>query len=113
MLRIKMPGGKPMLEAMDVEPTEDVQVEDVAAEPEMVTPMGYVDQTAARYFGPDSICQVCTHFLEPDACEVVAGVIDPAGRCSLFNPDELEEPIDEESIEDVEVSPEVPVEVPD
>ena len=106
MIRIK-----PMTEATDVEPIEEPMMpmmeEAIPAEEPVMSREGYVDQMAARYFGPEAMCQGCIHFLEPDACDVVAGPIDPEGICSLFTADEgaypeevdvaelVEEPIEE------------------
>ena len=30
-------------------------------------------------------CAVCTFFIKPNACKVVAGAISPAGWCKLFD----------------------------
>src|SRR3990167_329368 len=45
---------------------------------------GIVDQSVARYLGPESRCQGCLYFVEGGSCRVVSGEIDPQGVCSLF-----------------------------
>lgn len=78
-----------MPEAMDVAPVEEVIEEPIeeAADDVDMAPSGSVDPMVARYFGPEAMCSGCIHFLEPDACAIVAGPIDPAGICSLHTPD--------------------------
>ncbi len=88
-----------MPEATDVEP-----IGDDAAQGEDMTSEGRVSPDVARYFGPEAICSGCVHFIEPGSCEIVAGPIDPGGRCSLWTSDDAEEKAespDEESSEDL------------
>lgn len=113
MIRVKMPGGAPMPEAVDVAPIEEVLPPEVpevpAEEPIESIPGGSVDPAVARYLGPESRCGGCIHFLEPDACEIVAGPIAPDGVCSLFTPDGGGEEVDlgpeELPVDDAEVDP--------
>ena len=42
---------------------------------------GYIPQTS----GPNK-CVKCSHFLEPNACELVEGPISPLGWCDYFDP---------------------------
>ena len=34
----------------------------------------------------DQKCSICTHFLPPNACQIVAGDISPDGWCGVFTP---------------------------
>jgi hypothetical protein len=46
-----------------------------------------VDQTVAGYLPPEEgpfQCAGCVHFSQPDACEIVDGVIAPDGCCNLY-----------------------------
>ena len=82
------------------EPVEEVVEEAPVDDPTMSMGGGQVDPMAARYFGPESRCGGCVHFLAGEmggTCEIVAGPIDPEGVCSLFTADEMpaEMPIEE------------------
>lgn len=69
---------------------EDMPEEDLMQEgPQMGG--GMVSPESARYFGPDSRCKNCIHFMEPASCEIVSGSIDPDGICSLFTQDSEED----------------------
>lgn len=48
---------------------------------------GQVEQSIARYFAPEFMCGNCIHYMEPNACQIVAGEISPEGICSLHTPD--------------------------
>lgn len=48
------------------------------------TPMGDAGYRQAET--PEMSCQTCAHFQAPDACELVAGRIDPNGVSDLFEP---------------------------
>ncbi len=93
-LRVKVntpPATEEMPEELPVE--EPLEAPAEMPEEPMMLPMaggGQVAQDVARYLGPDAVCQNCIHFLEPNTCEIVAGPIDPQGRCSLFTPDSVE-----------------------
>lgn len=80
---------------------EEVVEEDVEESPLMAG--GIVDPIVARYTGPMDMCATCIHYLEPNACAVVAGPIEPEGICSIYTPDT-------EDVEDVEPVDDVPVE---
>jgi hypothetical protein len=87
----------PVAEEMPVEATE------MAMEPEMpAVEGGLVSPEAARYFGPESRCAGCIHFMEPGTCEIVAGPIDPQGVCVLFEADAMmdEMPTEEMPLEE-------------
>jgi hypothetical protein len=94
-------------------PEEEPMVEEMPAEsmePEAMMPEasgGLVAPEAARYFGPESRCEGCVHFLmaEMGSCEIVSGPIDPQGVCSLFTPDQM---LEEAPLPDGEVMPELP-----
>jgi len=92
-LRIK--GDTPALPAEEsIEEPVEQPVEEQAEPSDGMLPMaggGQVSPEVARYLGPDAICQNCIHFLEPNTCEIVAGQIEPNGRCSLFEADAMEE----------------------
>lgn len=36
-------------------------------------------------------CRYCSHFIEPNACHIVDGFINPEGVCMYFNPNQLGE----------------------
>ena len=57
---------------------------------------GQVGQDVARYLPPDAVCANCIYFMEPNTCDIVAGNIEPQGRCSLFTADDMsgEQPAD-------------------
>jgi len=98
------------------EPIEDEQPVEEQAEPTLpqsgmlpIASGGTVDPAVARYLGPDAICQNCIHFLEPNTCEIVAGQIEPQGRCSLFEADAMEDGMPEtELAPDMEQPTEMP-----
>lgn len=50
---------------------------------------GVLDQSVVVYmtsdYGPFE-CQRCVHWVEPNACQVVSGEIDPKGCCNVFEP---------------------------
>lgn len=69
---------------------------------------GQVDPAIARYFAPEYMCNNCIHFMDPNACQIVAGEINPEGICSLHTPDatSMSQP-EEELAEPIEESPPV------
>ena len=74
-------------------PEEEVAEPEAAALPQMApSGAGLVAPDVARYLGPESVCATCIHFMEPGTCEIVAGPVDPQGRCSLYTPDAQEDP---------------------
>lgn len=92
-MALRIGDGMPQEEAISepaVMPEEmDAPIEELPAEP-----TGLVSPEAARYFGPESRCASCIHFMEGmegGACEIVSGPIDPAGVCVLFTADAPEE----------------------
>lgn len=50
------------------------------------TEAGYIPQTS----GPNS-CSKCSHFMSPNACDLVEGTISPAGWCDYFDPKQISE----------------------
>ena len=84
-LRISDPNPPPRM------PTQMEATADPAVIPmnEMMQPPsgGLVSPETARYFGPEAVCENCIHFVEPGSCEVVAGPIDPGGRCCNYEAD--------------------------
>jgi hypothetical protein len=100
-MALRIGGGKPPVEEPIEEPVEEPVEEMVEEAPEAPMDMamggGQVDPMAARYFGPESRCGGCVHFLagEMGSCEIVAGPIDAEGVCSLFTPDASEEVTEE------------------
>ena len=68
---------------------EDVSEPAVMPMEERMQPSGggLVSPETARYFGPEAVCENCIHFVEPGSCEVVAGPIDPGGRCCNYEAD--------------------------
>jgi len=101
--------------AKDVEKIEDdydlndtdVDTDADTPDVEMVSP-GQVSPLISVYRSPEQgpfECQNCINWLEPNACEVVAGPIEPEGMCNLYTidgemPPEDDEEDDEESEED-------------
>ena len=95
-LRIKPDNYVPPVEDNDEIEAEEIPVEEPieespAAQPAVMHGSGSVPQDVARYLPPDAICQNCIYFMEPGTCEIVAGAIEPQGRCSLFVPDQMQE----------------------
>lgn len=90
-MALRIGGGMPPQEEAISEPA--VMPEEMAAPPEAMAPPteapaeeggGFIDPESARYFGPESRCQSCIHFMAPGSCEIVSGPIDPQGVCMLF-----------------------------
>lgn len=86
-----MGGGAPP----GVDPEPDPQDPNEGMEPqEGEDSPGSVDPSIAGYMGPEygpCVCQNCVHFLEPNACHIVAGNIDPQGFCRIFTPESPQE----------------------
>lgn len=75
-------------------PVEEVPVDDPSVEPDLLTGMeGNVklDQSLVVYmsgeYGPFK-CSNCFYWVEPNACQMVAGEIDPEGKCNIYFPPE-------------------------
>lgn len=93
-LRIGPPAGGPPMPPPDeaaAMPDMTAMPPDAMAAPPEAMPTepegdegGFIDPESARYFGPESRCAGCIHFMGPNACEIVSGPIDPQGVCMLF-----------------------------
>jgi hypothetical protein len=107
-MALKIGGMAPPVEEMPTEmPVEEMPIEEPM--PDMAG--GLVSPEAARYFGPESRCAGCIHFMDPGTCEIVAGPIDPQGVCVLFEPDQemLDEPmLPTDGATEPEIAPETP-----
>lgn len=62
--------------AMGVAPDENIR-QDTGK-----VPMGDANYRMAE--SPEQSCAACIHFIGPDACEIVAGRIDPGGVSDFF-----------------------------
>ncbi len=65
--------------------------------------IGRVEQDAVLYRWPEEgpfKCSNCTHWIEPDACDIVMDDIDPEGLCHLFDSKGLHEDSDSDSDDD-------------
>lgn len=115
-LRIKgntpLPSASPDAQIEDEPVEQPVEEQAEPTSPQGMLPIaggGQVSPEVARYLGPDAICQNCIHFLEPNTCEIVAGQIEPQGRCSLFEADAMEDGMPEtELAPDMEQPTEMP-----
>jgi hypothetical protein len=110
-LRIKTndPVAEPEVEQPVEEPTEAAPPQEAIPAPEPQG--GMVDPIAARYFGPESRCAGCVHFMEGPqggSCEIVSGPIDPQGVCSLFMADQMDDPLATEAIPAAEPPTDIP-----
>lgn len=104
------------------EPIEETATPELELPAEEAMPMipemgggGMVTPEAARYFGPESRCEGCVHFMAGElggSCEIVSGPIDPMGVCSLFTPDSMEMMPDETLQTGSPVEPEINEETP-
>lgn len=70
-----------------------------------------IDQQTAGYVpqspDPEEKCMNCEHFVEPDRCLLVSGMIDPGGRSELFTPRlPSDGNIPSEPVGDIPISPE-------
>jgi len=75
--------------SMGAEPEPDPNDPNEGMEQEGPESPGSIDPSIAGYMGPEYgpfQCQHCVHFLQPNACQVVAGDIDPEGCCNIFTP---------------------------
>jgi hypothetical protein len=95
-MALRIGSAKPPTEEMpemmaEMPPTEPEVMPEALDEMADASTGGMVDPMAARYLGPESRCMGCIHFMEPNACEIVAGPIDPQGICMLFSADAPEQ----------------------
>ena len=66
---------------------------------------GSIDPSIAGYMGAEYgpfECQRCVHWLAPNACQVVAGNIDPQGCCNVFTPGQEQESAESPEMESQE-----------
>ncbi len=106
------PAEEPMDEEMAAMPEEMPEETPEETPEEMPEETGGVlDPMVAGYKGPEMgpfACANCAYFKGPNACSVVAGMIDPDGICNVFmSGSQGEEPMPEE-----EAPEEAPEEIP-
>ena len=79
----------------ELKPIAKISIKTIKVEPDIeeVEP-GKIDQAAVHYLRPGSVCKNCTHFLEPDGCDVVSGYVKPEGVCMLWSKGSAAEPHD-------------------